>query len=474
MKDDIHPYLEWEVLYDPITILEVDGTKELVPEGRQEKIVINRDAHYQLRAVLFAKGDYMPKIIKGVKIVVSDNFAEPFEITGSDLYGRHYTLESCHRIGGSQSHWKSGEELLYETNLSTQGLRIRPKTETDGVWLTEWYINGPRTSSVFRNSTMRKISRTFFRERLAPDNENIHSIEVTRGNSQFSSRDYLKIEACDIRFLVTQVPKGIGPDWSSNIGIEYRKDWGRIPDVDGREAISELCSFIFGRQLLSVGYTTYDKDGNMLEGYACNPCGNPRSLCSKPDNPPIKVNPHSSRGGVDDLISRLLPPYHELRDQYRLKDALWLYWIARDMFDGTNLPLLAAAVETMMNGWFKSKRSKSRGTYMNKNKFDELLYDELSSIEVKLENKEFGDELMKRLRNAYQMGVRDRFRFFFDEISLVIDENEWAAIDARNSVAHGRITRSEEKRRQMIQHTSTYEKIIHEILLRLIGYSGAI
>jgi hypothetical protein len=338
MKDDIHPYLEWEVLHDPITILEVDGTKELVPEGRQEKIVMDRDAHYQLRAVLFAKGDYMLKITKGVKIVVSDNFAEPFEITGSDLDGRHYTLESCRRLGGSQSHWKSGEELLYEANLSTQGLRIRPKTETEGVWLTEWYINGPRTSSVFRNSTMRKISRTFFRERLAPDNENIHSIEVMRGNSQFSSRDYLKIEACGIQFLVTQSPKGIGPDWSSNIGIEYRKDWGRIPDVDEREEISELCSFIFGRQLLSVGYTTYDKDGNMVEGYACNPCGNPRSLCSKPDNPPIKVKPHSSRGGADDLISRLLRPYHERRDQYRLKDALWLYWIARDMSDGTNLP----------------------------------------------------------------------------------------------------------------------------------------
>ena len=354
LKDDIHPYLEWEVLHDPITILEVDGAKELVPEGRQEKIVVNRGAHYQLRAVLFAKGDYMPKITKGVEIVVSDNFAEPSEITGSDLHGRHCTLESCRCLGGSSAHWELGEELLHEANLLIQGLRIRPKTETDGVWLTEWYINGPH-SSVFRNYTMRKISRTFFRERLAPEDEKIHFMEVTRGNRQFSSRDYLKIEACGIQFLVTQVPKGIGPDWSSNIGIEYRKDWGRIPDMDEREEISELCSFIFGRQLLSVGYTTYDKDANMVEGYACNPCGNPRSLCSKPDNPPIKIEPHSSREGVDDLISRLVPPYHELRDQYHLKDALWLYWIARDMSDGTNLPLLAAAVETMMNGWFGSK-----------------------------------------------------------------------------------------------------------------------
>ena len=97
----------------------------------------------------------------------------------------------------------------------------------------------------------------------------------------------------------------------------------------------------------------------------------------------------------------------------------------------------------------------------------------LSSIEVKLENKEFGDKLMNKLRNAYQMGVMDRFRFFFKELPLDIDKNGWAAINERHSVAHGRISRSEEKRGQMIEHTSAYEKIIHEILLRLIGYSGA-
>jgi hypothetical protein len=110
---------------------------------------------------------------------------------------------------------------------------------------------------------------------------------------------------------------------------------------------------------------------------------------------------------------------------------------------------------------------------MKKDEFEKLLGDEISSIEEKLENKLYGDKVMKKLRNAFTIGVADRFGFFFNEISLVIDENGWAAIKARNSAAHGGMTRSDEEQRQMIQYTSTYEKIIHEILLRLLGYSGA-
>jgi len=223
-----------------------------------------------------------------------------------------------------------------------------------------------------------------------------------------------------------------------------------------------------------VGHTIYDKDCKIVEEYACNPWGShPRSLCSKPDDSPIRINDSSSRGKAEDLISQLLPPYSELRDPLHLKDALWLYWIARDMPVGTNLPVLAASVEAIMNGWFKSNRTRSRGVYMDKEKFDKLLCDEMSIIEKKLESEPHVDEVMNRLQDAFRMGVMDSFRFFFNEINLVINETEWKAINARHAVAHGRIASNQGEWDQMIQYTNTYETLIHKILLRLLGYSGS-
>jgi hypothetical protein len=363
--------------------------------------------------------------------------------------------------------------------------------------------------------------------------------------------------------LITKVPKGIGPDWyrTSNIGIEYRADWKRIHDGKEQEEIRELCSFIFGRQLLPVGYTIYDKDGNIVEGCAYNPWGNdPKSLCLNCDIPPIRIEGNSK---ADDLISQLLPTYCKLRDDYHLNDGLWAYWLARTMPVGMDLPILAAGVEAIMNGWFGSEIIEFDGNnrvYMDKDEFKELFCDGLSSVEGKLskcwfswnnipgdgnerfiklfrnyfdigwagnvkiyksdgnkmihitdgensaeitiykaegkttlkisdgsiydlkfkreggkrniyiETRPYAYKIMNNLQNAYKMGVMDQFRFFFDKIDLVLDDDEWNAIKARNGVAHGRFTSEDGER--MFQHGLAYTTIIHKILLRLLDYSG--
>ena len=468
MNDYIHPYLEWEVLQEPTTIPEVDNKKEL-PEGQKE-IRITRNEYYNLRAVLST--ECHPK----TKDVGKCGFVELFEITGSNLYDMHYTLESCNCAGYKP------RGRLYEIDLSIQGLKIRHQTETEGAWLTEWYINGPENNSVFRNSTKRKSSKTIIRERLAHNDEKIHFIEVS-GEDLYSSRDYLRIETGDIQFLIAKVPEGFGPNWhsniSSNIGIEYRKDWRGIPNIEEREKISELCSFIFGRQLLMVGYTSYDKDNNIVEEYACNPWGNdPRYLCSKPDIPPIRIKGHSK---ADDLITRLLPPYCTLRDRYRLNYTLWAYWLARDTPAGMGLPIFAAGVEAVMKKWFKSEKSKSHGVYMTNDEFGEISKNEINNIKTKLRsnyrdklNERDCDKIVDYLKRGYNRGVKAQFKVFFDEINLYLDENEWKAIDARNDVAHGRflLASDRKKSRDMIRFGFAYETIIHKILLRMLKYSG--
>jgi hypothetical protein len=99
---------------------------------------------------------------------------------------------------------------------------------------------------------------------------------------------------------------------------------------------------------------------------------------------------------------------------------------------------------------------------------------ENSKQNIYIESRPYSYKIVNNLQNAYKMGVMDQFKFFFDKIDLVLDDDEWGAIKARNRVAHGRfiIPRNSEESECMFQHGLVYRTILHKILLRLMGYSG--
>jgi len=467
MEDSVFPYLEWEVLREPITISKVDDRTEL-PKGKK-KIVINRDEDYNLKATLHFK-DSTYRGDSRSSSVIAGGFPETFDIHGSQFDLVHYTLESC-LIVSTTIHQKAEDpEISGTAKLHLNRLKVGYGNENEGTHLTEWYLNGPK-DSVFRRVTNRKVSRSFFRTRLASGKDKIDSIETSATDSS-TGADFLRIKARDLQFLVTRVPNGIGPSWSSNIGIEYRKAWGRIPDVSEREKIEELCSFIFGRHLLSVGYTTYDQNEKLVERYARSPWAKKaRSYCSKHDEPPVRINifPH---GKAEDTISQLFPTYCEKREPLCLTEALWHYWISRDMPIGTNLPILATAIESIMYGWYKYTESKSHGVYMKKEEFESLLENEIEAIKGKFENKPYGGRIIENIRRAYNFGITERYRIFFEEINLPIDSHEWEAIKERHKFAHGRIIFGRADWKRVTQHVNTLETLLHKIVLKLLGYSG--
>ena len=137
-----------------------------------------------------------------------------------------------------------------------------------------------------------------------------------------------------------------------------------------------------------------------------------------------------------------------------------------------NLPMLAAAVETIMNGWFRHTKSKSRGVFMTKTKFENVLREEIASTKSKLKEEKEGDKIIKNILKAYVMGVTDRFPVFFDEINLVVGEHEWNAIKRRHVFAHGGIEFDKTEWKPLIRQVQTYETLFHKIILKLLGYSG--
>ena len=127
-----------------------------------------------------------------------------------------------------------------------------------------------------------------------------------------------------------------------------------------------------------------------------------------------------------------------------------------------------------MKAWYKSKKSKTKGTYLPKKEFDKLLEDEFKALEAKLEGVTYGDRILNRMRNTFQMGVNQRFDFFFEEIGLPIGERERKAIKARNHVAHGSPALLDAGAYQeMIDNKLSYQTLFNCILLKIMGYDAS-
>jgi hypothetical protein len=139
---------------------------------------------------------------------------------------------------------------------------------------------------------------------------------------------------------------------------------------------------------------------------------------------------------------------------------------------GTNLPILAAAMESIMEGWYKYNKSKSQGAYIKDDEFKVLLKDEIDSIRIKLKDMPYGDKVVKAILRTNKFGIMERYRVFFEEIGLSIDDNEWKAISGRHKFVHGKISFAETNWELTTQHVDILETLLHKILLKLLGYTG--
>lgn len=127
----------------------------------------------------------------------------------------------------------------------------------------------------------------------------------------------------------------------------------------------------------------------------------------------------------------------------------------------------------LKKAWYLSRKSKSRGIYMPKKEFDELLGDELATIEEKPREVKHGERMVRRMRGTFNFGATESMEFFLEELGLPIGPTERSALRARNSMAHGSSALLDESRYQeMINDTLSYRTLFNRILLKILGYNG--
>jgi hypothetical protein len=250
------------------------------------------------------------------------------------------------------------------------------------------------------------------------------------------------------------------------MSIEYRTP---IPDVDSREAVAEIVSFVLGRRLIPLGSTIHDETGWPIEHRMISVMGqNVRGLCSQSEDPPVPIDRPQN---IEVVLSKLVPAYLQAREPMGLRNALWGYWIACEAPPPIDLALFRTAVEALKKGWRASKEREGEGSYMPKEAFDTVTRDLFAMVEEKLGTQTHAKEIMDNLRGAYRMSGNEEVRRFFTRIGLTVGKVENKARRRANDPAHGTVTTGGAIR-EFIVHARAYQVLFARVFLRLLGYDG--
>lgn len=338
------------------------------------------------------------------------------------------TIDSCH-LNGSSIHSKDKFALSMRLNFNEIKVTF---SEKPPARLRDWFLNGPTQKNIIDSvdqPLLHQCTKEHFLIKEPIDYSNY------KGPACYSHY-YMWGNVVDYRFLLAIVPIE-GPDWSTNVQIEYQKDWGKIPDKNERLKIEELCSFIFGKHLLSLGYTIYDSKESVVAVSAHNPWGkNAKASCSQPEYPPVRFHDFPP-GGSEYVLNKLLPNYLSQSIPLNLSGALWNFWMSFDVPIGINLAIISSSIETIIENWFKTNRSVSRGLLLEPAVFNQLTNDLLLTLELKLQGLENGEKVLDAIRRSNAYGIMESYRVFFKEIGLNIRSAEWEAIHGRSHFVHG-------------------------------------
>lgn len=247
-NDSLLPFwLEWEILQNEYNITNPSIEKKL--PGTPNTIRIWRDDNYKIIAEI--EGTSHEFWFDDSQNFESSGLTLPsIDITGKNNHDtEEYELKYCY-LGGRKSiqhkNFLKNFTSTFQTELTIQEIRILRQNGKQPVWLTEWYLNGPSMNDFLYRVTERITAKSYTRKRDVLKNK-IEQFDTAKTDEL--ARDFVFIKCSDFGFILYKIPTQFGPKWSNNLGIEYRNEFGRIPDEEERVAISEIISFILGKHI---------------------------------------------------------------------------------------------------------------------------------------------------------------------------------------------------------------------------------
>lgn len=462
MKHVYLSWLEWEALEEKLEVRDIAHPGPL-HEGI-ERIWISRNDDCFLNAEATGKGDPVifkvesPSRRKGERIPLST-------VSGKLPGGAQATLNVFYV--GRNTFSGSLKELFYVNKIEIDyGTKLEPQ------WFSIWCLNGPERQIIPPRSTERILQTNISRTRIVlgnPPSEPDHRIETT-GGAEAIRGDYWLIKNKYFKLRLCIVPEIFGPKWSRNVAVELLEYPNHSFSLIDSQAILEALGFVFGSRFIPLGCSWFSNKGCIIRSESFVPWGpNLKEECSQPAMPPIRIK----SGEMEKMVGQISESIFRLNDELNLSPGRIGYWLSRLSPAEAAFANIASDLEAVMNAWFRSKRSRSKGQYLPQAEFDAVTAEPFCQVEHAISGKAYADRVLRRLKQANCIGTNERFERFFDEIKLPIGKVEEYAISVRNRFVHGAGAVPTENAHHLVYALRSYQTLFHRILLRLIGFQGS-
>lgn len=428
-SSDYIAQLDWEGLHEPRTF---DGPFDggvIIPG--ESKIVVSRDEDYNITGTAYGyttQKEATPE--ENQSMCRRQNVTIRLHYATVDI--AQFLVQSITRAPPSSPGVHVGFDLV--APFATQCITIRNTNPNQTRFsLREWYINAPPHNHFLHQRVDRKKTAIYEHSRAGriPVADRYEMLQCMH-----SSMTCLTIDTGAFRFLVEYALDSFAPAWSKKLMVEYRDEWGLVPDEMTRTHVAEILSYLLGRELIPVGTTSLNREGYVIDAtYTSHSRPNIRHLCRQ--IPRYTMNLAESPAAFEQAFVKAMVAYQKKQDSLPIAECLRRYWLAVELPPGLNIVILASTLEFLAKAWFKSQESKSRGTYMTHDAFRQLIQPEIDALAQKLEVREGGKAILKRILSANNFGSNDQTEVFFAELGLPLTGDDRKVLRGRNKYVHG-------------------------------------
>ena len=439
-------FFDWEEPIEPLTNIEsdiyVNGTLKLA-DIKLDRIEIIRGDSSNFNLHFYTKQPIRATLIKSEKqpynFKIEIRIKEKFPKLGYNsitLYNANFGSEK-----------RSYADDYVETDIRVH--RIIYSSNTESTILKEWYgcknklnfHNGIASSKIIEKTiTYKDGNKNSFKIRDRAENYNIHSF-------------WVKLK--DYKFKVIIVKSSNDEHSYTQYALEYRKDWGLIPDEDVRFDISTFLSFIIGTKLVKFGETHFNTDYIAKKEYIA-PTPLDSSLLYQTNfsfyNDDYRRNDTHS---VIKQIPKMLNRYFLLKEKYRLNEVLSILFI--HSYLNFNFVSYVTYIEM-----FSNIEVEQKPTILTKSKFKSVLKS-LNAV------KNIPQSIKSKFQDLNKIGIGKKVQRLLKKHK--IDYGRYKDVfSIRGKVVHG----AEVDIQEMYIASEQAKELLTILTLKKLGYVGYI
>ncbi|MBE4753644.1 hypothetical protein G4177_36410 [Corallococcus sp. ZKHCc1 1396] len=340
-------WLEWEQLLNPFEFRPtVHG--QLPDSVRAVKIHRNTDLTLRVLATGTQTSAFSP-VSANSNLRLGERYPTPLPIEGYHPGLRRAVLE------GLTIHSKSTTgEGNFEFSGTAQALRLETDAQPDGArfeWLTNYslgnFVPPRRTNRVW--SSKLTIERDSLPALLIDLDKPFPASDFSTDHFELN----VKLDGTPFKLRIGEpasgVPKTLIPGY-----VWWNSHGGPIPTEDQRSCILAGVSFLLGRQIATIGHTTFSSTWTPAEKSSIAP--RLITKLGRSFGPPVQLSPPGEENAwlSEDVAGRIVAGFIHHAKSLDLEHALWRYWV------GLSSPLdvqpahFGAALEALRTGYFDS------------------------------------------------------------------------------------------------------------------------